>query len=105
MSFAEVETDVASSLSRLSPFEDGTYDSSLDFDCLRGSYFPQDGAQRIGDLQEGFVNPDMLSNGGRQGPFRQYPAPSVGRYADQLIDYGELLPPIALSKLILCQVF
>lgn len=87
-STVNVEAEVTSALKQPNSFKSGGCSSFLAFDYIKSDFSPYNQEERDDEFETVLPGPDMMLRTGRQDPFRQYPVPSMGRYADELMDYG-----------------
>jgi hypothetical protein len=87
-STVNVEAEVTSALRRPNPFKGGECSSFFAFDYIKCGFSPYSQEECDDEFETVLPGLDMLLRTGRQDPFRQYPVPSIGRYADELMDYG-----------------
>jgi hypothetical protein len=83
-----VEAEGTSALRRPNPFKGGECNSFFAFDSIKCGHSPYSQEECDDEFEAVLPGLDMLLRTGRQDPFRQYPVPFIGRYADELMDYG-----------------
>lgn len=87
-STANVETEVALALNRDSPFKGSECNPFLVINSIKCGFSFPDQDECDDEFEIMLPSLNILLRSGRQDPFRQYPVPYLGRYADELMDYG-----------------